>query len=73
MKNKEGIYFKQICREIKCEEIYKKDIGKLNQNELYYIDIYMNYGNYGKNLNRMAKELGWDIEKYKDKRGRIGK
>lgn len=69
----ERIDFKEICKEIICDEVYKKNIDELSKDELNIlkIDIDTNYSNYRKRLNEMAKILGWDIEKYRDKKRRI--
>lgn len=61
------IDFKQICREIRCEETYKKQISELSSEEKYYLDIDVenNYKNMRKNLLELLPAINLDPEKYK--------
>ncbi|WP_315082000.1 hypothetical protein [uncultured Clostridium sp.] len=58
---RDKIDFKEICREIRCEENYSKEIKKLNDNEKYYLDIDVenNYKNMKKNLLKLLPVLNY--------------
>lgn len=61
------IDFKEICREIRCEEYYSKKLEELTDNERYYLDtdVENNYKNMKKNLLELLPVLGLDPDNYK--------
>ncbi len=61
------IDFKEICREIRCEENYLKKIEELTSDERYYLDIDVenNYKNMKANLIELLPAIGINPEKYK--------
>ncbi|MBS6599425.1 MAG: hypothetical protein ACLR02_00940 [Clostridium sp.] len=63
----EKIDFKEICKEIKCEEIYGKKVEELNNDEMYYLNTYLedNYKNMKRNLLELLPTLNLDPNQYK--------
>jgi len=62
----EKVDFKEICKEIRCKEIYSKSINELNKDELYYLDsdLENNYKNMKKEFKKLITALNGDINEY---------
>lgn len=64
----EKIDFKEICKEIRCEQTYSKGINELNESEKYYleIDLENNYKNMKNEFIKLMIALNIDINDYKN-------